>query len=76
MHSYFYVDERTRVIYLCTSLCGVHRDTFTFKVRVNNNAYPEKDAETDVVVHVRVDRYTPVISRGCANRTIDEVRLL
>ena len=70
------MDERTGVIYLRTSLRGVNRDTFTFKVRVSDNTYPEKDAEADVVVNVRVDRYTPVISRGCANMTIDEVRLL
>ena len=68
--------KRTGVIYLCTSLCGVNRDTFTFRVRVSDNAYPEKDTEADVVVNVRVDRYTSLISRGCANRNIDEVRLL
>ena len=38
-HRYFYVDKRTGVIYLRTSLRGVNQDTFTFKVKVSDNAY-------------------------------------
>ena len=42
------MDERTGVIYQRTSLRGVNRDTFTFKVKVSDNAYPEKDAEAEM----------------------------
>lgn len=73
IHRYFYIDDRSGIIYLRSALVGVDRQSFTFRVRVSDGTFPEKSDEANVVIRVTADRNRPVFLNACNNRTIREV---
>lgn len=70
---YFYIDEETGVIYVRSSLAGVLRTSFSFRVRVVDNGFPQRSDEANVLVRVDADRSTTRFIRGCDNQTVPEV---
>lgn len=70
---YFIVDSQTGTVYLRSPLSGVQRLSFTFRIKVTDNGYPQKSDEADVVVRVKADRFRPLFVRSCSNQTVLEV---
>lgn len=74
VHRYFYIDEHTGKIYLRSPLKGLQRQNFTFKVKVEDETYPVKSDEADVIIRVSADRHPPQFTRFCESPTVLEVR--
>lgn len=70
---YFIIDEQTGTVYLRSPLTGATQDVYTFRVRVSDQAFPEKTDVAEVRINVNADRSNPRFISRCSTASVDEV---